>query len=305
MAGLGELLTSARVVVLVGGFGYAAVADLRAREVSDRLWQLLAALAVALGLVVVAGGGALAIGLWVLVGAFAFEHLLPWDDALGERHAGKVLWIELAVYVGVVGLVGAAAVRWGIGPSSVPIDVVAAVASIVVARVLFETGVLYGGADAKALIVVGVLLPVFAVPLLYAPAIEGPLLARLPFSITLLTDAALFSVLVPIALAIRNLSRGEFTLPRGFTCYTLDVRELPRRFVWVRDPALGEDTTLEDAETSEEDIRQRTRIARDLQAQGVQRVWVSPQLPFLVLMAAGAFAGLLAGNLLLDLFAAL
>jgi prepilin signal peptidase PulO-like enzyme (type II secretory pathway) len=37
----------------------------------------------------------------------------------------------------------------------------------------------------------------------------------------------------------------------------------------------------------------------------VSRVWVTPQLPFLVLMAAGTFTGLLAGNLLLDLFSAL
>lgn len=305
MVGLDDLLTAVRAVVLVGGFAYASVADLRAREVSDGLWQVLAAAGVVLGFVALVPGGELAVALWALVAAFAFEHLLPWDDALGERHAGKVVWIELAVYLTVIGVVVGAAVRWGVGPSSVPIDVVAALASIVVARILFEAGVLYGGADAKALIVVGVLLPVFAAPYLYAPVLQAPLLARLPFSITLLTNAALLSLAVPVAIALRNAARGEFTVARGFTGYTLDVRELPRRFVWVRDPVLGEDTYEHDTETSEEDARERSRIATELEARGVQRVWVSPQLPFLVLMAAGAFAGLLAGNLLLDLFTAL
>ena len=299
------VLDAVGALVLAGGFAYAAVEDLRFREVSDHLWQLLGSVALVLGALEVAPGGFLPVVLWVVVAAFALEHLFPWDDALGEGHAGLVPAIELSVYAGVLALVLWSVARWGIGPSEVPIAVVAAVASIVLARGLFELGVLYGGADAKALIVAGVLVPVFAVPLLYAPALPGLLLSVLPFSVTLLTNAALLSLSVPIALALRNVRRGEFTFPRGFTGYTLPVEELPKRFVWVRDPALGEDTLVDDAETSEDDTRRRTEIARKLASEGVRRVWVTPQLPFLVLMTAGAFAGLLAGNLLVDLFAVL
>jgi preflagellin peptidase FlaK len=305
VSGAGEILDAARAVVLAGGFAYAARADLRSREVSDALWQLLGAVAVVLGALAVAPGGALPLLLWVVVGAFALEHLLPWDEALGERHAAKVPAIELAVYAGVIALVSGAAYRWGIGSSTVPLEVIAAVATVVLARVLFEAGVLYGGADAKALIVAGILVPIFAAPLVFAPATTSAVLALLPFSVTLLTNAALFSVVIPLAIAVRNVARGEFSFPRGFTGYTLSVEELPRRFVWVRDSTLGEDTLVHDAETSADDTRRRTEIAAQLRDRGVTRVWVTPQLPFLVLMAAGAFAGLLAGNLLLDLFAAL
>ena len=302
---VGYALELVRTLVLVATFAYAAERDLATREVSDRLWQLVGVVGVVLGAVALAGDGVGPLLLWLLVGGFALEHLLPWDDALGERRSGWVLPIELALYVVVIGVVGGLAYREGIGPSAVPVVVISALVSVVLARLLFEVGVLYGGADAKALIVLGVLVPLFGAPLLYRTAASDAVLRFLPFSVTVLTNAALLSVVAPIVIAVRNVVRGEFSFARGFTGYTLPVEELPRRFVWVRDPAMGQDTMVDDAETSEEDTRRRTEIARDLTARGVRRVWVTPQLPFLVLMAVGAFTGVLFGNLLLDLFGAL
>lgn len=304
MSSTSFLLEAAGALVLVGGLLFAAVADLRTREVSDRLWQVLGSVGALLGAAMVAPGGLLPLALWAVAAALALEHLFPWDDALGERHAAKVPVLEVVAYVGALAAVGASAARWGVGPATVPITVIALVVTVVLARALFELGVLYGGADAKALIVSGVLVPTFGTPLLTAPAADLLLLRILPFSLTLLTDAALLSVVVPLTLAVRNIVRGEFTFPRGFTSYTLDVAELPHRFVWVRDHTLGEDTLVDDVETSADDTRRRVEIARKLESQGVRRVWVTPQLPFLVLLAAGTIAGLLAGNLLLDLFAA-
>jgi archaeal preflagellin peptidase FlaK len=300
-----SLLGAGRAAVLLLGFTYAAAQDLRTREVPDGLWQLLAVIGAIVGAVALAPGGALALVLWAIVAALALEHLFPWDEAVPSRRAALVPALEIAAFAGAIVAVGVSAAVEGFGASAVPLDVVAALASVVLARTLFELGVLYGGADAKALIVTGLLVPLFASPIVYGPPSTATVLGVLPFSVTLLTDAALLSVAVPLALAVRNVARGEFAFPRGFTGYTLDVEELPHRFVWVRDPALGEDTLADDAETSQEDTRRRIEVAAELRRRGVSRVWVTPQLPFLVLMTAGAFAALLAGNLLLDLFAAL
>ncbi len=301
-----ELWETARALLLAGGLVYAAVRDLQSREVTDRLWQLLGIVGFEVGAIRLAPDGALPLVLWVVVGVLALEQLLPWDDALGEEYDRWVLAIELGAFAAVIATVAASAVRWGISPTAVPVGVVAALATVVLARALFELGVLYGGADAKALMVTGILLPIFASPVLLRPATLEPLLLVLPFSINVLTDAALLSVFIPLVIAARNVARGEFSFPRGFTSYTLPVAELPERFVWVRDDDVGEDSLAEDAaDTSEDDRRVRTEIAQRLQQRGVQRVWVTPQLPFLVLLAAGAVAAFLAGNLLLDIFAAL
>jgi archaeal preflagellin peptidase FlaK len=294
---------AADVAVLVGGFAYAAVADLREREVSDRLWQVMGVLGLALGIVQLASDGILAIGLWILIGAFTLQHVFAWDELLGEEGGGTADLIEIVVYAVVLVVVIGCAVHYGISSTAVPWAVLAVLISVLFARGLFEAGILYGGADAKALMIAALILPTFAAVLLPLPAAFSGLLATLPFAVDLLMNAALLAIVVPVGLALRNLARHEFRWPEGFTGYMLPVSELPRRFVWLEDPLARGARERDEAETSEDDRKERERQAAELTAKGVTRVWVTPQIPFLVLMAAGAIAAVLAGNLVLDLIA--
>lgn len=304
MVGVPDGVLAARLALLLAGFGYAGYRDLKVREVSDSLWQLLGVAGAAVGVAALFSFGSLAVLLWVAVAALAVEHMFAWDDRLGPRLAPYADLLELGGYGVVAALVFGAAVRWGVGGAGVPIDVIAVFATVLVARGLFEAGVLYGGADAKALMIAGLLLPLFPTPW-WAPSTgAAAITGYLPFSIDLLMNAALFSLVVPLAVAVRNLRRGEFAFWRGFTGYSIPVAELPDRFVWVRDPSLGEDPReADDAETSAEDRERRVEAARALAGRGVRRVWVTPQIPFLVLMALGAVAALVAGNLVMDLIA--
>jgi archaeal preflagellin peptidase FlaK len=298
-----QALLGVQIALLVGGLGYAALSDLRTREVTDRLWQVLGVVGWGLGAVWLAPGGILPVALWLLVGGLTIQHMFPWDDALGKRLDRFADLIEGVAYLLVILVVLVASVHWGIGTSGVPLAVIALLATMLFARGLFELGVLYGGADAKALMVAGLLLPLLPTPFLPQTAPVALLLTVLPFPVNLLVDAAVLSLAVPVAIAVRNVARREFEFPRGFTGYMIPVKELPDRFVWLKDPLLAEEEDA--AETSEEDREIRVRAAHDLEAKGVERVWVTPQIPFVVLLALGAVAALLAGNLLLDLFAAL
>jgi len=300
-----QALLAGELVLLLGGFAYAAGADLRSREVSDRLWQLLGIAGLLLGVPLVAPGGALPTVLWLVVAGLALQHMFAWDDFLGDRLERYADLVEGVAYLGVILFVLVAAVRLGIGPDTVPLAVLALLVTVLFARALFELGVLYGGADAKAIIIAGLLVPLLPFALLPQTAAEDLLLSVVPFAITVLVNAALVSVAIPIGIAVRNLARGEFEFPRGFSGYTIPVRELPDRFVWLKDPMTAEGREEAEAETSEEDRELRVRQAEDLRAKGVDRVWVTPQIPFLVLLAVGAVAAVLAGNLILDLLAAL
>ncbi len=302
MVGLGDGVLDAGVVLVGAGFAYAAVADLRDREVSDRLWQGLGAAGFVLGLIAVSPGGPVPVLLWLAVASLTLEHMVSWDQWFGGRIERYADLLELGGYAGVLVLVGVAAVRLGIGAAAVPVAVQAVQVTVVFARGLFELGVLYGGADAKALMIAGLLVPLFPAPWVWSPPAVVPVTAVLPFSVDLLMNAALLSVVVPLGLGARNVARGEFRLFEGFTGYSLPVAMLPHRFVWVRDPRAGPVREHEEqVETTEEDRARRVRIARALSDQGVSRVWVTPQIPFLVLMAAGALAALLFGNLVIDL----
>ena len=291
------------LAVLLGGFAYAAVADLRTREVSDHLWQVMGLLGVGLGTVGVAGGGALPTGLWLLIGAFTLQHVFGWDELLGEDGGRAADLIEAIVYGVVLVVVIACAVHYGISATGVPWEVLAVLISVLFARGLFEAGVLYGGADAKALMIAAVILPTFSTVLLPLPSSFAAVLNTLPFAIDLLMNAALLAVVIPIGIALRNIARHEFRWPEGFTGYMLPVAEIPHRFVWLEDPLAHGARERDEVETSEDDQRERERQAAELSSKGLRRVWVTPQIPFLVLMAAGAVAAVLAGNLVLDLIA--
>ena len=126
-------------------------------------------------------------------------------------HLSHVRWIAMRIHEkigGAVGLaiVGAAVLRLGLGPGQVPVGVVAVVVSVLFARALFEAGVLFGGADAKGVMVAGLMVPFFPTPVLAVPAAVGPVTSVLPFAVDLLVDAALLSVAAPLALAFLNLS---------------------------------------------------------------------------------------------------
>jgi len=302
MTDLATYALGVEVVLLVGGFAYAAVADWREREVTDALWQILGVAGFLIGFVAVAPGGWVPSILWLVVGLFVLEHLFAWDVRLGTRGEAYADLIELAVYVAVVVVIGVAIARIGIGASAVPVPVIAVLVSVLFARGLFEAGILYGGADAKALMIAGLLVPMFPNPWIAPPAPIAPVTVILPFAVNVLMNSALFSIAVPVAVAVRNLRAKEFTGFSSFVGYSIPVEELPRKFVWVRDPMFGpgreEEMTIE---TSEDDRRRRVEIAEELKSRGVARVWVTPQIPFLVVMAFGVVGALVAGNVLFDL----
>ena len=288
---------------LAAGLIWASITDLKEREAPDVIWQVLAVAGTVIGLVVAFGVSTVAVLLWVLISALVLEHLFNWDERLESGTRIPAWAVEVAAYVG-VGLVlvyAIASPQAGL-PASVWAPAVAVYVTVLFARGLFEARVLYGGADAKALMTGGLLLPFWTTPILPVAAAATAVLAYLPFAFSMLLNAALLALAIPVAIAIRNLAHHEFEFPRGFVSYKLPVEELPNRFVWLRDPTFSSDPEVEDVETAEEDHQLRSRQRDELQAQGVRRVWVTPQVPFIVVLAVGAGATLLAGNLIIDLF---
>ena len=302
MTDLATYALAAGTVLLVGGFAYAAWKDAREREVDDALWQILGGAGLIIGLIATAPGGVVPAVLWAVVALFVIQHLFAWDSRLGSSGERYADLIELVVYVGVVVLVAVAAARFGLGAHGVPVAVVAVLVTVLFARGLFEAGILFGGADAKALMIAGVLVPLFPNPLIPPPAVIAPLTSYLPFAVNVLMNAALFSVAVPVVIAVRNLRAKEFRGLSAFVGYSIPVDDLPKKFVWVRDPTFGEAREEErNIETSDDDRRRREAIAADLRSRGIRRIWVTPQVPFLVVMAAGVLGTLVAGNVLFDL----
>jgi archaeal preflagellin peptidase FlaK len=288
------LVLDLRVVALLAVFAAASYFDWVVREVSDLLWIVGGIVGAALLLAGSTTTSPAVLLLYGLLSVFVLQHFVPWDAKLGE-HEWAVLGVEAAFYVAMIALAGWAYLNLSPGPS---VAFYAALFSVLLARALFESGLLYGGADAKALMVIGILLPVGPIPYLVSlpPALQSSIIADIPFAFTALVDGALLTLVAPLGILAYNLARGEHRLPRSLYLYEIPTKELPHRFVWLKEPKPAphpkEETTAEDEEL-------REAQAKDLLAKGVDRVWVTPQLPFLIPLAAGAVLGILVGNVLL------
>ncbi len=137
--------------------------------------------------------------LWVPLSALGAA-LLAWDGWIA-RQTGA--WVEFVI------------------PATVSLGVVVPIAY------LFWWFGGFGGADAKALMVLAVLFPAFpryTIAGLEFPATATPVGA---FSFTILTNAVLVGLAIPIVLAIRNGIAGRIA-PVMFVGWPVDVDEIPR-----------------------------------------------------------------------------
>lgn len=146
---------------------------------------------------------------------------------------------------------------------------------------------LFGGADAKAIMVLAFLVPTL-------PA-HAPL--PIPFAIDTLMDASLAAALFPFGLLAWNLAHGRWRLPAAFIGYPMPLDQARRAHVWPMQRVLSDGGLAwkywgfvgMDADAEYERLTQA----------GISHVWVTAKIPFVAFLAIGAIAATLWGNLLL------
>ena len=152
----------------------------------------------------------------------------------------------------------------------------------------------FGGADAKALIVISILLP-----LTTASSTIHPFTG-----IIILTNAALITAFLAISYAIRNLvmiSRGE-KIFIGFESEPL-WKKVAAVFLGFRVRDASKHKFLLSLEENAEGVRRfRFSLLRE-EDEFVKEgdVWVTPGIPFIVFLTAGLFVTILAGDLLMTM----
>lgn len=173
-------------------------------------------------------------------------------------------------------------------------------AMVLVYQAFYQIGLLHGGADAKGLIALTLLVPTYpdASPfpiLMPSPRIDEAMRLVFPFSLVAFVDAAILYLVLPVAFLVYNAIRRDVRLPEALFGYRAAVDRLPRntwfmeridekgRRVLVLLPRRGSDPAEE---------------ARRLRDAGITRAWVQPKIPFMVPLTAGFVAAYVIGNLL-------
>lgn len=285
----------ASVSASIAVFMVASVQDIREREVSDALWILLGGIGFALFALGVVTGGIPMPGMSYLVilpALFLFADMfIDWERAAG-RYGGMLRYgvaaaLFFIAFVAVASYLGEVYVAI---ISSLPLW-------ILFVFILYKLDVIKGGADAKALVTLAVLFP------LYPPTVAGPgqpLFATLtfPFFVSVLMMAAIFSIAVPLYLLITNIASGSTKIPHMLLGFRKEAEAVDLRREWLLEVPDGSGMPVRVKKLGSVD--EESELER-MRALGWRVVWITPKIPFIVPMTAGLLFVLFFGNPLLFL----
>ena len=299
-----DAFAATRFAVGAGCLLVAATSDVRTRRVRDPLWIGLGTF----GLVLL---GSQLVGAespwtaWSLVGSAAilfyavFLGKPLFDDAGFHPRPVRILLFLAAAVLFFAPL--------GSNSSAAPGPPIAELASmpvmLVVYQLFYRVRLLHGGADTKGLIALTLLIPSYPdarpFPLLTAdPRVESVVRVAFPFSLVVWVDAAIVSLAVPIGLLVYNAVRGNLAFPQAFLGYRAPL-DPPPRHAWLMERITdgGEHVLVLFPKRRTDPTGQ---VAR-LQARGIKRAWVTPQIPFMVPLFVGFVLAFVMGNLLVGL----
>jgi len=91
---------------------------------------------------------------------------------------------------------------------------------------MFQLGLLFGGADAKALMAIAILVPIQ--PNIYNFPIAETLL---PFSFVIFFSSLILFLAIPIGLFFYNLTKKTFKIPHSFLGYRMKIQKARKKHV--------------------------------------------------------------------------
>jgi len=209
-----------RLAVAAVVLGYASIKDLRTRTVKNTVWIILAVIGFALLPLQIVLDHQPLYYLAAVAPILAILSDVYWDS---PESSAMSKYVSFAKYAIAVALVVILAFLWGSQSGFRPFLAIPIMMLFIV--VLYMTDVIAGGADAKALLSLSILFPVY--PLLQGlPFLHGSSSGQLvlPFSFVILVNTAIIIALfMPLMFLTRNLAAKEFRFPQGFVGYKMDL----------------------------------------------------------------------------------
>ncbi len=167
---------------------------------------------------------------------------------------------------------------------------------------MYCSGIIMGGADAKGLMLISMLLPAYPVvsglhldTYFYEVLDKIPLQAFIfPFSMTILINGAILLLLYPIFFLLWNLTRKDFKFPYCLFGYKLDLDKFGQKFVWLLE--VEKDGKRKMVLSPPREEAEEKKLLEKLAETGEKRIWVQPKIPFLVAVTVGYLIAIIFGN---------
>ncbi len=287
-----EILDITRLVVALAVCGLASYSDWKTREASDLHWVVLGGAGLVILLADLLASGADPIYyLAILAIGFIFFDLLWGGEEDEPKAVGRVRVLLYILSFFVLGLV--IVLRPG---DLLTWHLVGVVVMFGLFVLFYVLNIIKGGADAMALIALSVVFPTYpligGLPLIHIPTELATIV--FPFSFLILLNTALLSISIPFGLLIYNLLRGDVKFPAMIAGYRMKVSKARTKFVWPMERAGT--ARLRYAMRDDDDTKE---VLDDLEKEGREEVWVTPQIPLLIPMTVAILFSTLVGNIML------
>lgn len=157
------------------------------------------------------------------------------------------------------------------------------------AYLLFRVGIIFGGADAKALMALSILIP-------FWPHINGfPLWESLmPFPWVIFSNAIILFLFIPPILLVFNTIKQNIDFPYSLLGYKVNIKEAKKKQVWPLEKISKGKRKLVFTPI-DEDI---TNQLQNLKDAGKTEIWVTPKIPFMIPLLIGFILSFILGDIL-------
>ncbi len=290
-----DYVTLTRLAASIGIMAYASLLDLRTRKVGNIYWIVLSVIGLILVPVQISTNGQPMEYALVLIPIIAVLSDVYWDA--GDGRLSKIVPVlKYAVAILSVLVLGYLWINDDYFQYLLSVPVL-----MLFIVLLYMLDLVRGGADAKALLALSILFPVYpaiqALPLI-APETSSAALV-FPFTFAVLVTAAIIVALLPIGFILRNLASHEFRFPYGALGYMADVDKLRGKHVWLMENIIDGSRQLHTRPRRHEDLDKEIEL---LKAAGVPRVWVTPKIPFIIPLTISLIFVALVGNVFFLIF---
>ena len=291
------ILDVIRIITGIIFLGYASCTDLKTRRVDDKVWVIM--------------GFA---GFLLLIAQFYLENIKPVyyltfipimllflsffleTSEKTELRKGKIsrkIWFPLCCFGIVVFVYQVYVLR----SDTFFLQILTIPLIMLFAFLLYNIRLLFGGADAKALITIALLTPFYPnwIPFLRYFLINFLIKDIWPFPIIVLTNAVVLSLIIPVIFLFYNISRKDFHFPLSFLGYKMEIDNIGKKFVWplekIKNGKIVKVFFPKKDENVEEDVRK-------LKEMGAKRIWVTSKIPFMLPLFAGFIASFAVGDIM-------
>jgi preflagellin peptidase FlaK len=193
-------------------------------------------------------------------------------------------------------------------------DVIIQLFSILIWLIMFygfyNIGLPRGGADAKALMGIMILFPIYPIietitlnTSFFSMVTDFPVTGFIfPFAFTTLMNGALIMMFFIIGLLFYNISKHQLKFPHALLGYKLPIKQIPNKFVWPMERILNGKRKLMVMPDKDLNI---TAELNKFQKAKINAIWVTPKIPFIIPIIIGLILTIFFGNILFEIILSL